>query len=188
MKIEAECAIHTLLPMLQCHFPDAEVREHFTSEVAEQCEGLKYDTKSGTVINEVLGDHLSIIDNDNLLGFTLDINEAATHTEPKGDENQPSSSNINKYFPNDNNSVSTFARNHDNDMNFKPITPSRPQVRRLQHSLQDASSTTSATSTVTMEMMQTFESKLTSLTHQILDSNKKFDAIMEKLGITEYGG
>jgi hypothetical protein len=188
VKIEAECAIHTLLPLLQHHFPDVEVDDHFTSEVVERCSTFKFDAKTGTIVDEELGDHLAIIDDDNLLGFTFDIDATATPTKAHEEEARPSHPNVNKYFPTDNDSVSTFARNYDNDNTFQPITPSRTQARRLQRSLHDASSTTSATSTVTMETMQTFESKLSSLSHHVLDNNRKFDLIMAKLGIKELGG
>jgi hypothetical protein len=157
VKVEAECAVHTLYPLLKFKYPEKDIDDHFTSKTIKRCVDYKYDEETGLVVDEVLGDQLTIIDNDNLLGFTFDINNTDNSKAKPDEEQRPNTQTFDKYFPNNNDSVSTFARQFNkNDNNFKPITPSCPQARQLQRSLQDMSPATSVTSTVTMETIQQF--------------------------------
>jgi hypothetical protein len=187
VRAEAECAVHTLYPLLQFKYPEQDIDDHFTSETIERCVDYKYDEATGTVVDKVLGDQLTIIDDDNLLGFTFDINNTDNPKAQPEEVQRPNVQPFDKYFPNDNDSVSTFARQFNENDNFKPITPSRPQARQLQRSSQDMSPATSVTSTVTMETIQTIQSSMKHLSRNVMDNNRKFDLIMEKLGI-EQGG
>ncbi len=187
VKNEAECAIQTLYPLIKYNFPDQDIDEHFSTETLEKCENYEYDDEKGVVIDKELGDQLTIIDDDNLLGFTFDVNSEAQVESNEGIQ-RPAPQNFDKYFPNDNDSVSTFAKQfNENENTFRPITPSRPSARRIQRSLQDMSSATSVTSTVTMDTIHTMQSSIKQLSNNVLDNNRKFDLIMEKLGI-EQGG
>jgi hypothetical protein len=187
VKHEAECAIHTLYPLLQFHFPDQDIDDHFTTETLERNADLEYDNEKGVVIDKELGDQLTIIDDDNLLGFTFDLN-SDVQLESANETKRPESQTFDKYFPNDNDSVSTFAKQfNENDNTFRPITPSRTSGRRIQRSLQDMSPATSVTSTVTMDTIHTMQSSIKQLSTNVLDNNRKFDLIMEKLGIKQGG-
>jgi hypothetical protein len=187
VKNEAECTVHTLYLLLKFHFPDQDIDEHFTTETLEKCEDLEYDNEKGVVIDKELGDQLTIIDNDNLLGFTFDLNSEA-RLESTKEIMRPEPQNFNKYFPNDNDSMSTFAKQfNENENTFRPITPSCLSGRRLQRSLQDMSPATSVTSTVTMDTIHAMQSSIKQVSNNILDNNRKFDLIMEKLGIKQGG-
>jgi hypothetical protein len=187
VRSEAECAVHTLYPLLTYHFPDQDIDDHFTTEILEKSQTLEYDKEKGVVIDKELGNQLDIIEDDNLLGFTFDLN-SDVQLEGNEEIKRPSTQNFNKYFPNDSDSVSTFAKQfNESDNTFRPITPSRPSARRIQRSLQDMSPTTSVTSTVTMDTIHTMQSSIKQLSNNVLDNNRKFDLIMEKLGIKQGG-
>jgi hypothetical protein len=49
LKAEVECAINTLYPMAQYYFPDAELEDSFTSEIAEKCAGYKFNPVTDNV-------------------------------------------------------------------------------------------------------------------------------------------
>jgi hypothetical protein len=186
VKEEAECAIHTLYPLTQHYFPEAELEDSFTSETAERCVGYKYDPVSGTVVDETVGEQLNNIDDDNLLGFTFDLSAIEDGNEEEhSDEMRPSGKNYDRYFPHDNDSVSTFGRPKDPEHTFTPIITAPTKVRKLHSTSNDSTSVTSIASTVTMEeTIHSMNSQIRFLTAQGSNINQKFDAIMEKLGMT----
>jgi hypothetical protein len=49
------------------------VNKYFTHDTIERCEGLKYDTEKGVVIDTLVNEHLSFIDYDNLLGISFSM-------------------------------------------------------------------------------------------------------------------
>jgi hypothetical protein len=57
VRAEAECAIHTLFPLVQHYFPDADLDDSFTSETVDRGNGFKFDPVTGTVVDKDNGDH-----------------------------------------------------------------------------------------------------------------------------------
>jgi hypothetical protein len=182
VKVEAECTINTLLPLLKHKYPDADLDRLFTSETEHRCEGLTFDESKGAVVDNLVNDHLTFLDEENLLGFSFTINpdEPQTpHNEARPSQEQP--------LYNDSDSVSTLAK--PGQASF--ITPSaahNQSFSRIDTRSNDNTSVTSGTSTVTMETISTIENRLTTLTTHIQRTDKKFDDIMNYLISSNSGG
>jgi hypothetical protein len=71
VRVEAECTINSLLPILRHKYPNSDVESYFLHEAIDRCEGYKYDAEKGMVVDNLVQDHLTFIDEENLLGFTL---------------------------------------------------------------------------------------------------------------------
>ena len=50
LKAQAECTIHTLLPLLQHHYPDSGIEQNFTQETVNWCQHLQYDSQEGWIL------------------------------------------------------------------------------------------------------------------------------------------
>jgi hypothetical protein len=188
VKAEAECAISTLYPLAQHYFPNADLEDSFTTETAERCAPLKYDPETGNIIDETLGDQLTAIDDDQLLGFTFDMEDISTNNKDNNqDESRPPEPTYDRFFPTDNDSVSTFGKPTTPSRSDNPIITAHPRVRRLNTASHDNSSVTSITSGVTVETLESMNSQILFLTKQGSSINQKFDLIMEKLGIEMRG-
>jgi hypothetical protein len=62
VKVEAECTMTTLLPILHHKYPDAKVEKHFSHKAVDRCEGYTFDPAQGIVVDNLINDHLTFID------------------------------------------------------------------------------------------------------------------------------
>jgi hypothetical protein len=171
VKVEAECTINTLIPILKYKYPDIAIEKLFSHEANDRCEGLKFDPAKGAVVDELVTDHLTFIDEENLLGFSFAT--APDEVNAQTDETRP----ITQALFSDSDSVSTLAQP---GRSF--ITPSKPRdSNRSEHRSIDNTSITSSTSTVTMDTIMTLENKISSITNHLHSNDQKFDEIMQFL-------
>jgi hypothetical protein len=184
VKIEAECTIQSLLPILSHHYPDADLEQYFSQEAIDRCDGYRFDAEQGIVVDGFVNDHLTFVDEENLLGFTFN-NETAEELEVQGESTRPSAANQQLY--NDSDSVSTLAK--PGTSNF--LTPSinnNISFARADNRSNDNTSITSNASTVTMETVSMMiESKISTLTTHVQNNEKKFDELMNYLRSTNGG-
>jgi hypothetical protein len=177
VKVEAECSINTLLPLLKYQYPDADVERYFSHEAIDRCDGLAFDSVKGVVIDNLVDDHLTFLDEENLLGFSFENNENKDNTNSTNDEARPATA---QPLYNDSDSVSTLA----NPGRARFITPTmnhnatipRPDTRN-----NDNASIISTTSTMTMETLSTIDQRITSLTTHVQNNDKKFEDLMNML-------
>ncbi len=184
VKIEAECSINTLLPILKHKYPEADLERYFTHETIDRCEGLVFDADKGAVIDNLVDNHLTFLDEENLLGFSFDNDEEVEHTNGPNDNVRPEPA-IPLY--NDNDSVSTLA----NPGRASFITPSMNRsvsVTQSENRSNGNTSITSSTSTMTMETLSTIDQRISSLTAHVQSNDKKFDDLMNMLMATNTRG
>jgi hypothetical protein len=158
MKVEAECTINTLLPLLRHWFPEINVDKYFTQDTIERCEGYKFDPEKGVVVDTLVNDQLTFIGDDNLLGFSFSM----AQEEEQINSTRP---DCPQALHNDNNSVLTLAK-----PGTSVITPSMStnvNIPRYDKRSNDNTSVTSGTSTVTMDTIHSIENRLSSLTTQL---------------------
>jgi hypothetical protein len=106
VKIEAECTINTLLPILKYHYPNADKERYFSHEAIDRCEGLTFNAETGAVVDNLVEDNLTFLDEENLLGFSFDNDDNKEHTNGPNDDDHPEPA-LPLY--NDSDSVSTLA-------------------------------------------------------------------------------
>jgi hypothetical protein len=104
--VEAECSINMLLPLLKHHYPDVDLDKYFSHEAIDRCEGYKFDIDKGAVVDNLVNDHLSFIDDENLLGFSFTIDAAKDRNVQMEEVTRPSET----VLYNDIDSVSTLAK------------------------------------------------------------------------------
>jgi hypothetical protein len=182
VKVEAECTVNTLLPLLKHHYPDSDLDKYFSHEAIDRCEGYKYDVTKGAVIDDLVDNHLSFIDDENLLGFSF-TTDAATEGDVQTEAVTRPSETV---LYNDSDSVSTLAKpgaasfltpSFNNNVSF-----SRSDTRS-----NDNTSITSNTSAITMETISTMEKSISALTTHVQKNDQKFDEIMSYLRSTHRG-
>jgi hypothetical protein len=106
VKIEAECTINTLLPILKYQYPNADVERYFSHEAIDRCEGLTFNEETGAVVDNLVEDHLTFLDEENLLGFSFDNDNDNEHSNGPNEDVRPEPA-LPLY--NDSDSVSTLA-------------------------------------------------------------------------------
>jgi hypothetical protein len=184
VKVEAECTINTLLPLLRHQYPDADLDRYFSHGAIDRCAGYKFDEAKGLVVDGLVQDHLTFIDEENLLGFNLNIDEAETNqsqTEP----GRPTT--VDQTLYNDSDSVSTLA-NPGTTSFITPTLTNNISFARNDSRSNDNTSVTSNTSTVTMETVSMMiESKISTLTTHVQNNEKKFDELMKYIRTTTGG-
>jgi hypothetical protein len=172
MKVEAECTINTLLPLLRHLHPDIDVDKYFTQDTIDRCEGYKFDPTKGVVVDTLVNDELTFIDEDNLLGFSF----STAQEEVQNESTRPDRPQA---LYHDDDSVSTLAK-----PGSSVITPSMTtnvNIPRYDSRSNDNTSITSGTSTVTMDTIHSIENRLSTLTTQLHNNDKKFEEIMQFL-------
>lgn len=85
----------------------------FSHETVDRCDGFVFDVDKGAVVDSLVNDHLTFLDEENLLGFSFVI----TDKDNQQDSNDVRSAAAAPLY-NDSNSVSTLAKPGD--------TPSSP--------------------------------------------------------------
>ena len=73
LKAQAECTIHTLLPLLQHHYPESGIQSNFTQRAVERCKNMVFDEETGTVVDPTVEQSMKFLDEETLPGFTLDL-------------------------------------------------------------------------------------------------------------------
>lgn len=176
VKVEAECTINSLLPILNYKYPNKDLEKYFSHEAVDRCEGYAYDPTKGVVVDSLINDHLTFIDEENLLGFAFDKTVVEeTENETGTERPQPPQT----LYP-DNDSVSTLAKPRVAYMT--PVVHQNISTARTEARSSDNTSVTSATSTVTMETVNSIiETKLTAITAHIRNNDRKFDELMSIL-------
>lgn len=172
VKIEAECTIDTLLPILKYKYPAVDVEKFFSHEAIDRCEDYKYDATKGVVVDGLIEDHLTFIDEENLLGFTL-TNELVDTAAEGAEESRPT-----QVLYNDTDSVSTLAKPRGTHLTPHSVT-NDVSFTRADTRVSDNTSVTSSTSTVTMETVNAIETRLTALSTHMYNSDRKMDKLME---------
>ena len=174
LKAEAECTIHTLLPLLQYHYPECALEGNFTQETVDRCLNMHYDAATGTVIDPTVEESLKFIDDENLPGFELDISALSQ----SADDQRPAERTG---FPSDLDSVSTLGRG--------AATVTQGAVSRntvsvntsFQSEKDDDASIFSSTSTITVETIQTIQTQLHTLQQQVSNTDSRFNELMDFL-------
>jgi hypothetical protein len=181
VKVEAECIMNTLLPILHHKYPDADVQKFFTQECVDRCEGYTWDEEQGIVVDKLVNNHLQIIDDENLLGFSFTINP----DEAQSDQPDRPPTAVPLY--NDSDSVSTFAKPGGTTF-LTPSARNNDNYLRSDIRSHDNTSVTSSTSTVTIETINNMENSISALTTHVLNSDKKFEELMTYLRSNKAGG
>lgn len=131
--------------------------------------GLTYDPKKGVVIDTFVNDHLSFINDENLLGFSFSTapdEDQVTNTRP----DQPQA------LYNDRDSVSTLAK-----PGTSVITPSlsnNVDFSCFKPKSSDNTLVSSGMSMVTMDTIHSIEHRLLSLTIHLHNYDKRIEEIM----------
>ncbi len=130
-----------------------------------------------------VNDHLTFIDEENLLGFSLNSNQIDELDNINEQEVRPAHSAA---LYNDSDSVSTLAK--PGGTFLTPPLRSNVSFSRTEQRSTDNTSVTSRTSTVTMDTIATMDNKISALTTHMINNDKKFDQIMKYLMTTKAGG
>jgi hypothetical protein len=181
VKVEAECTMNTLLPILHHRYPKADVQKFFSHECVDRCEGYMWDEEQGVVVDNLVNNHLQIIDDENLLGFSFTINPEEAHID------QPECPPTAVPLYNDSDSVSTFAKPGGTTF-LTPSVHNNEHYSRSDIRSHDNTSVMSSTSNVTIETINNMENSISVLTTHVLNSNKKFEELMTYLRSTKAGG
>jgi hypothetical protein len=182
VKVEAECTINTLLPLLKHKYPEAEVEKHFSQETIERSEGYKFDPIKGIVVDDFIDDNLQFIDEDNLLGFAFDTAASEIANDPPIE--RPS---VPQALYNDSDSVSTLAQ--PGRMSYTtPAMHNNVSFTQADPRSSDNTSVTSGTSTVTMGTINSIiDNKFSEITAHIKNNDKKFEALLELIQSNKAG-
>ena len=177
LRIQAECTIHTLLPLLQHHFPNSGIETNFTQETILRCQNMKYDEETGAVIDPEVEDSMKMIEDEALSGFTLDLSllhQTDTATRPV---------NNNTGFPTDTDSVSTLGRPKTTTTQVGTASSAAiiSSTSTQPASKEDDSSVISSTSAITIETIQTIENRLEALQSQVEKTDSRFNELMNFL-------
>jgi hypothetical protein len=149
VKVEEEGTINTLLPLLKHKYPDKDLESCFSHETVGRCEGLVFDVDKGTVVDSLVNDHLTFLDEENLLSFSSVITDKDNQQE--SDDIRPAAA---APFYNDSDSVSTLAKPGDTPF-ITPNGNNNLSFSRFENRSNDHTSVTSGTSTVNMETIST---------------------------------
>ena len=172
LKAQAECTIHTLLPLLQHHYPNSGIQSNFTQRAIDRCKTMVYDEDTGTVIDPTVEQSMNFLDEETLPGFSLDMSMLTQSTQA---ESRPS---ITTGFPSATDSVSTLGQKQRvSKVNPSPLTIPSPSTSVRN----DDQSIVSTTSAITIETIQTVETQLHTLQQQVASTDSKFTTIMELL-------
>ena len=178
LKAQAECTIHTLLPLLQHHFPHSGIEANFTQETIQRCQSMRYDEETGTVIDPEVEESIRALEEDALPGFTLDMSLLTQQSTDKRPEAARTG------FPTDLDSVSTLGKGGRKPSNVSIVATSTiatasAQTRSTPRG--DDSSIISTTSAITIETIQTIENRLETLQSQVEKTDSRFNELMDFL-------
>ena len=171
VRAHAECTVHTLLPLLQYHYPDSAIENNFTQRTVEKCRHMAYDEATGTVIDPSIEESLQFVEEELLPGFSLDMSMLNSKEEDRS---------VCTGFPSASDSVSTLG-------NPAPRVAPTVQASRFQPvriastSHRNDSSVVSSTSAITIETLQTMETQIQSLQQQVRNTDNKFNELMDFL-------
>ena len=173
MAEEAQTTIHTLLPLLQQQYPDAEVDTNFDENAIFRCQYMTWDEDKQMIVDLLAPEHTTEFGADeNLSGFVFDM-EAVTNETVR-----PIQNTVQDINPQDDDSVSTF-RTYD--------VPSRApnQTQLAAHRINSSSSVNSNNTMITTETLATMDSRITALASQVVanqnNNSIQFNAIMNAL-------
>ena len=161
---EAEITLNTLLPLLQHHFPDADVGCNFTCAAEERCRDMVWDESKNMIVDAAFDNATAEIgEEENLVGFefaTEELQQSLVRPTTRED-----------YMPNDNDSVSTF-RSRCSYL----ASPSRPSIRsstaNISTALASSTNSTQSTSTITSSAV-TSSTELTVLTKTVQEQGQQ---------------
>ena len=176
LKAQAECTIHTLLPLLQHHFPHSGIEANFTQETIDRCSAMVYDEATGTVIDPAAEESMKSMEDEMLPGFSLDM----SLVEQQLSETRPAQRTG---FPKENDSVSTLdkgTRKTSISIITAPSGAMESGPTRLTSQMDD-SSIISSTSGITIETIHTIEKRLETLQNQVEKTDHRFNEIMNFL-------
>ena len=176
LKTQAECTIHTLLPLLQHHFPHSGIEANFTQETIQRCASMQYDEETGAVVDPTVEASMKSLEDDALPGFTLDMSLLAQADK----EQRPSRTG----FPADVDSVSTLDKRGAKPSSLSFITPATAATGSDPTKATpkgDDSSIVSSTSAITMETIQTIENRLETLQSQVEKTDSRFNELIDLL-------
>jgi hypothetical protein len=173
VRVEAECTITSLLPILRHKYPHLDLDSYFSHEAIDRCDGYKYDAEKGMVVDDLVQDHLTFIDEENLLGFTLNSEREETAAQEGTDAERPIQT---LYHGSD--SVSTLAKPRGSSFT-SPSVSNNVSFTQVDTRSSDNTSVTSGTSTVTWETVNAMETRLTALTTHLHNSDRKMDKLMD---------
>ena len=151
MRGIAECTIHTLLPLLQHHYPDYIIEGNFTSETVGCCKNMKYDEATGHIIDPSMEQSMVFME-ETLPGFELDLIQM-------GSNEQTSSRPLHTGFSSGNDSVSTLGRPQGQQLSTSTSTRLVSILGSSSHQNDDAS-VLSSTSGITMATIHTIETQI----------------------------
>ena len=174
LKAIAECTIHTLLPLLQHHFPECNLEGNFTQEAITRCRGMVYDEATGTVIDPTLEQSMKYMEEAPLRGFELDMSLVEQQETELG---RP----LRTGFPTDVDSVSTLGRPNTQTAAATTVLVPRTTVGNSTGTQHDDALVMSSTSGVTMATIQTIETQIQSLQQQAIRTDAKFNEIISLL-------
>jgi hypothetical protein len=72
-KVEAECTINTLLPIIKNQYPDAVVKRYLSHETVDRWYGCMFDADKGLLVNSLSNDHFTFIDEEIKHLFSSDL-------------------------------------------------------------------------------------------------------------------
>lgn len=174
LKVQAECTIHTLLPLLKYHYPTSSIEGNFTQQVIRRCQNMEFDEESGMVIDPTLEQSMKYVEEVALPGFSLDMS-AITNAEADSRPTQRTG------FPSASDSVSTLDKDAVKRNSGRLSAAPSAQIVSTTVSRQDDSSILSSTSAITTETIQTIETQLQKLQTHVSNTDRKFDEIMMML-------
>ena len=180
---EAETAMMTLLPLLEHHFPDCDVRDNFTQEAKDRSKTMVWDEKRRMIIDTAAGHETEEIEEDeNLVGFEFSAEAAESLERPV----------VKTFAPHDDDSISTL---RSADGTTKGIgssrlpavsiqTPATSNSNDNQHSNDandDQQSIATASTSLTMESFNILDSRITGLSSQLIAETRRNKAQFEEI-------
>lgn len=153
-KEEAECTIYTLLPLLQHQFPEAKPESFFSEEAKTRCIDMVFDEATGVIVDKNAIE-IDIEEDDELLGFTLHVENTNPNNMTRPSERTPATN------PYDNTSVSTFRTTGTYTGAARPVRTS------TRSSATDSQSIVSNSTGVTMQTIRTLEDNIETLRETI---------------------
>lgn len=176
---EAECTVQYLLPILRHKFPEDNVDSFFNDEAKDKCFGLVFDDEKNMVINT--NDDAFDMEEDEILGFTLDINEKDLDAVLRPEERIAMPDD-------DNDSVSTFgtaettiSRNLGSRSTQRKKRRKRVSNESITTELTDDGSTSSITSSRTTQTIRTLEHQVRTLTTAVEQQENRHSRRMEEM-------
>jgi hypothetical protein len=180
VKVEAECTISSLLPLLKYKYPSIDLEKYFSQEAIDRCDGYKFDAEKGIVVDDLVEDHLTFIADESLLGFSFTL-----ANDKEGDSAEATRPSEPALY-NDSDSVSTLAKPGTSSF-LSPSFTNNVSFDRADTRSNDNTSITSNTSAVTMETISTIEKNISALTTHVKNNDHKFNELMNYLRTTHGG-